>query len=93
MVQLNKQEQEMVDGLPEALRAQVTASILGAKEATLKERSTFKIRVTPKGGLAVYTGLSRFPTTLYRAQWEVILQNQQVIAEAVKSLPERKAQA
>lgn len=36
-------------------------------------------KVTDKGGLSVY-GLGRFPTTLYRSQWERLLAPDTVVA-------------
>lgn len=35
-------------------------------------------KVTEKGGLSVY-GLGRFPTTLYRSQWERLLDTDTVV--------------
>ncbi len=44
------------------------------------------MKVTEKGGVAVY-GLGRFPVTLYRSQWERILES----AEAIKGFIEAHA--
>lgn len=43
-------------------------------------------KVTEKGGLSVY-GLGRFPTTLYRSQWEKLLAKESVdqIAAFIKA--------
>lgn len=41
------------------------------KEATQKSRD-FSLKVSPKGALSVY-GLGRFPVTLYKEQWQKLL--------------------
>ncbi len=48
-----------------------------AMAAQPARKLTFK--VTDKGGLSVY-GLGRFPTTLYRSQWETLLKPENVKA-------------
>ncbi len=53
-------------------------ALVTAMAAQPARKLTFK--VTSKGGLSVY-GLGRFPTTLYRSQWEQLLK-----AENVKAL-------
>jgi hypothetical protein len=47
---------------------------LRAENAALKARSTraTSIRVSEKGGVSVY-GLGRFPVTLYKEQWQKLL--------------------
>jgi hypothetical protein len=42
------------------------------KQATASQRS-LSLKVTLKGAVAVY-GLGRFPVTLYRGQWERLLE-------------------
>lgn len=66
-----------------ALRAQLEA-LLAENEALKKagtkagtKKLTFK--VGEKGALSVYHG-SRFPTTLYKSQWEWILQDENIAA-------------
>ena len=51
-----------------ALRAELEAAKAAAATASVK-RITF--RVSEKGGVSVY-GLGRWPTTLYRSQWEAL---------------------
>jgi hypothetical protein len=53
--------------------AQMQAEIerLRAENAALKAKA-IGMKVTEKGGLSVY-GLGRFPVTLYRGQWERLL--------------------
>lgn len=86
-LKLNQSEQKMVDNLPEAVRQQVIDSLLAAK----REARSFRTKVTDKGALSVYTGLSRFPVTLYKGQWEVLFANQDAIKALVATLPDRKA--
>jgi hypothetical protein len=47
---------------------------LRAENAALKARATkgVTLKVSEKGGVSVY-GLGRFPVTLYREQWEKLL--------------------
>lgn len=40
-----------------------------AAEAKLTSGPMINIKLSPKGGVSVY-GLGRFPTTLYKEQWE-----------------------
>ena len=51
-----------------ALRAELEKAKQAAATASVK-RITF--RVSEKGGVSVY-GLGRWPTTLYRSQWEAL---------------------
>jgi hypothetical protein len=42
-------------------------------EAELEKKDgPIRCKVSPKGGISVY-GVGRFPTTLYRQQWEKVL--------------------
>jgi hypothetical protein len=52
----------------DALRAELAAAKAAAATASVK-RITF--RVSEKGAVSVY-GLGRWPTTLYRSQWEAL---------------------
>lgn len=45
---------------------------LKAENAALKKAPEIKIKVSGKGGISIY-GLQRFPVTLYKEQWEKIL--------------------
>jgi len=47
---------------------------LHAENETLKKRSEkgLSLKVSQKGGVSVY-GLGRFPVTLYKEQWEKLL--------------------
>jgi hypothetical protein len=56
----------------EELKAEIER--LRAENESLKRpaRGQISLRVSEKGGLSVY-GLGRFPVTLYREQWEKLL--------------------
>jgi hypothetical protein len=54
-----------LNGTIEALAAQL-------KLAKTQKKGRLYPKVSPKGAVSVY-GLGRFPTTLYREQWEKIL--------------------
>ena len=64
-----KQEAEEI----ERLRAEI------AKLKTSNVRS-ISFKIGEKGGLSVY-GLGRFPVTLYKEQWERLLDHKEVILE------------
>ena len=54
------------------LTARISALEAELKEAKQKKKTTMSIKVSPKGGVSVY-GLGCFPTTLYKGQWDKIL--------------------
>jgi hypothetical protein len=56
----------------EELKAEIEK--LRAENEMLRKpaRGQISLRVSPKGALSVY-GLGRFPVTLYREQWEKLL--------------------
>lgn len=62
----------------EQLRAELAAEKAKREEAEAKVKAgngnakPFSLKVSDKGGLSVY-GLQRFPITLYKEQWEAIL--------------------
>ena len=57
---------------PEQLQAELAR--LQAENAALKSRSgrAVSLKVSEKGGVSVY-GLGRFPVTLYKEQWQKLL--------------------
>lgn len=57
----------------EELKAEVER--LRAENASLKDKSkrAVYLKVSEKGGLSLY-GLGRFPVTLYKEQWDKLLQ-------------------
>jgi len=48
------------------------------------QKQTLTLKVSEKGALSVY-GLGRFPTTLYRGQWERLFNARQQIADFIKT--------
>lgn len=64
---------------PEQMLAMIAK--LQAENAALAAQPARKLsmKVTEKGGLSVY-GLGRFPVTLYRSQWERLLDAETVTA-------------
>lgn len=73
-----------------ALQAEIAR--LTAEQNVLKERlkaqpKGITLKVSEKGALSVY-GLGRFPVTLYRGQWERLLER----AESIKAFIEANAQ-
>ncbi len=58
---------------------------LRAENAALRARSTrgTSIRVSEKGGVSVY-GLGRFPVTLYKEQWQKLLDMAEDIRSFIK---------
>ncbi|HEY6345747.1 MAG TPA: hypothetical protein VIY49_30005 [Bryobacteraceae bacterium] len=64
----------------EELKAEIEK--LRAENEMLRKpaRGQISLRVSPKGALSVY-GLGRFPVTLYREQWEKLLE----LADEIRS--------
>ena len=60
----------------EALRAE-NAKLKNAKQAGIQ------VKLSDKGCISVYTG-SRFPVSLYRDAWEMILDNSELIRDFIK---------
>jgi hypothetical protein len=61
--------------------SQATREELLAKIASL-QAAKLTMRVTEKGGLSVY-GLGQFPVTLYRSQWERLIEAMPSITEFI----------
>lgn len=63
------------------------------------EAKALSAKITDKGGLSVYwpDGMSRFPTTLYREQWELLAANMPKILAFIEAnkakLPTKAAKA
>lgn len=69
--------------------AQENARLLAELEALKKAQAAkFKLKVSEKGALSVY-GLQRFPVSLYREQWEAILENAEVIRDFIEANSDR----
>ena len=62
----------MSDMTPEQMEEELER--LRTENEALKKRSEkgLSLKVSPKGGVSVY-GLGRFPVTLYKEQWEKLL--------------------
>ncbi len=62
----------MSDMTPEQMKEELER--LRTENEALKRRSEkgFSLKVSQKGGVSVY-GLGRFPVTLYKEQWEKLL--------------------
>ena len=66
----------------ERLRREVEASKAN------KPDHWFRMKVSEKGGLSVY-GLGRWPVTLYRGQWERLLEQKEAILSFIESNADR----
>lgn len=64
----------MSDKTPEQIELETLRASNAALQAKLdaKRNQPLTFKVSEKGGLSVY-GMGRFPTTLYRQQWEKLL--------------------
>jgi hypothetical protein len=76
---------ETIMASPEELQAELER--LRAENERLKQpasRGAMSLKVSEKGALSVY-GLGRFPVTLYREQWEKLLNMADQIREFIKN--------
>ena len=79
------------NGNPHPTAEQQRIAELEAQVAALKTaRGTLRFKVGEKGGLSVY-GLGRFPVTLYRGQWERLLDSAEDIRAFIAANAERLA--
>ena len=71
--QSKARRQIVSDMTPEEMKKELER--LQAENETLKKRSEkeLSLKVSQKGGVSVY-GLGRFPVTLYKEQWEKLLE-------------------
>ena len=71
--QSKARRQIVSDMTPEKMKKELER--LQAENETLKKRSEkeLSLKVSQKGGVSVY-GLGRFPVTLYKDQWEKLLE-------------------
>lgn len=67
----------------EELKAKIAA--LEAENSALKDRSSrsVSLKVSEKGAVSLY-GLGRFPVTLYKEQWEKVLEMADDIRKFIK---------
>lgn len=71
---MSASESKTVEPTADELRATIEALTVERDEALAKARAghgTVSMKVTEKGGASMY-GLGRYPTTLYRSQWEAL---------------------
>lgn len=61
---------------------EVKALVIAKKVIAPREKKVSDIKVTEKGALSVY-GLQRFPVTLYADQWKILLDNSDLIRNAL----------
>lgn len=57
----------------ETLQQQIARLTAENEALRASKHKTLSFKVTDKGGLSVY-GLGRFPVTLYRGQWERLIE-------------------
>jgi hypothetical protein len=57
-------------------------------KTTRPAKGAMSIKVSEKGAVSVY-GLGRFPVTLYKEQWERLLQNSDAIRKFIAENDER----
>jgi hypothetical protein len=88
-VKLNKAEQEIVDLLPESMRAEATAKLLAPKAESMERvsaaRNTFSTRISDDK-LIVYGLGNRFPVTLRKKGWQAVIANIEAIKAEVSKL-------
>lgn len=61
---------------------EIQALVTAKKVLAPREKKVARIQVSEKGALAVY-GLGRFPVTLYKDQWEILLDSSDLIRNAI----------
>jgi hypothetical protein len=64
--------------------SEIQVLVTAKKVMAPREKKVAKIQVSEKGALAVY-GLGRFPVTLYRDQWEILLDSSDLIRNAISA--------
>lgn len=64
--------------------SEIQVLVTARKVIAPREKKVAKIQVSEKGALAVY-GLGRFPVTLYRDQWEILLDSSDLIRNAISA--------
>jgi hypothetical protein len=58
------------------------------REIEASKAQTLRMKVSEKGGLSVY-GLGRWPVTLYRGQWERLLDHKDALLAFIESNADR----
>ena len=62
----------VLERMIETLKAEIAAKDAALAAASQQPARKISMKVSEKGALSIY-GLSRFPVTLYRTQWERLL--------------------
>ena len=73
---------ELIMASDEELRAELE-KLRAENEALKRPRGQTSLKVSEKGALSVY-GLGRFPVTLYREQWDKLLNMSDEIRQFIK---------
>jgi hypothetical protein len=73
---------ELIMASDEELRAELER-LRAENEALKRPRGQTSLKVSEKGALSVY-GLGRFPVTLYREQWDKLLNMSEEIRQFIK---------
>jgi hypothetical protein len=73
---------ELIMASDEELRAELER-LRAENEALKRPRGQTSLKVSEKGALSVY-GLGRFPVTLYREQWDKLLNMSDEIRQFIK---------
>jgi len=68
----------------EAKLARLEAENQALKQQVERKPGELRLKVSEKGGLSIY-GLGRFPVTLYKEQWNRLLEHADEIREFLKA--------
>lgn len=68
----------------EAKLARLEAENLALKQQAERKPGDLRLKVSEKGGLSIY-GLGRFPVTLYKEQWNRLLEHADEIRDFLKA--------
>jgi hypothetical protein len=74
----------MADESIEEKLARLEAENQALKKQVDRKPGELRLKVSEKGGLSIY-GLGRFPVTLYKEQWNRLLEHADEIREFLKS--------
>lgn len=74
----------MADESIEAKLARLEAENLALKQQVERKPGELRFKVSEKGGLSIY-GLGRFPVTLYKEQWNRLLDHADELREFLKA--------
>ncbi len=74
----------MADESIEAKLARLEAENQALKQQVERKPGELRLKVSEKGGLSIY-GLGRFPVTLYKEQWNRLLDHADEIRDFLKA--------